>query len=878
MDSERQWVKAQAGLPEFGELPRTDALCTTVIDSREYVEILDARVDPRTAGKACVLGGPLFVFYAGAPLVTPEGHVVGTLCVLDRVPRAALAPAQRAALQQLAGATMQALLLRRAAHRTLHASSERMFRELSESCPVGIFHTDAQGHCIYTNPQWQQIFGLTLQESLGDGWARGVDPEDRAEVVAMWREVAASGRSFDHVFRVRRPDGAVLPVRARGRPVALPGGSAGGFVGTIIDVSEEIATRRQLEASNAFLAQSEERLHRAMEGSGLALWDLDVASERVYLSATWSVMLGGEPRETHCTAQELLDLVPPEDLKRIQAALEPVLGGTSARYAVEHRVRRRDGSLLWIHSEGRVAERNPDGVPLRMVGTNRDIAQGKQAEQDLREARDAADAASRAKSQFLATMSHEIRTPLNGIIGMTKLLLDEQLAPAVRHHADLIDRSAHSLLALVSDILDFSKIEAGQMEIESVAFDLHELLEDLATLYSLRATEKSLLFRLRMEPGVPQFVQGDPTRIRQVLVNLLGNALKFTQAGSIALEIGATTGPAAYLLEFTVADTGIGIPANVQPQLFKRFMQADSATTRKFGGSGLGLAIVQQLVQLMGGSVQVRSAPGQGSRFIVTLPIVAAREAAPASVWQDLPPPAAETRILIAEDNTTNQVVAFGMLRKLGYEDVRLAGNGVEAFELAMAQPFDLILMDCQMPEMDGYEATRRLRAAGCTSTIVAMTANAIKGDRERCIEAGMNDYLTKPIDLKVLRGILARWAGGQPSRLGDLPLFSPGDMDSRFGGDLELQQVALGTFRTATPPLLAKLRATLAAGNRQGFGLLAHSAKGAGLMVSADRYAATAALLEERAARAPVQELEKLVEDLQRAFDEFVLLVGGTS
>jgi signal transduction histidine kinase/DNA-binding NarL/FixJ family response regulator len=586
-------------------------------------------------------------------------------------------------------------------------------------------------------------------------------------------------------------------------------------------------------------------------------------------------MLGGEPRETRCTARELLDLVPREDLPAIESALERVLSGKSAHYAVEHRVRRHDGSLLWIHSEGRVAERDAYGVPLRMVGTNRDITQGKQAEQDLREARDAADAANRAKSHFLATMSHEIRTPLNGIIGMTKLLLDEELTLEVRRHADLIDRSAHSLLALVNDILDVSKIEAGQMEIESVAFDLHELVDDLATLYRLRATEKSLLFRVRMEPGVPQFVQGDPTRIRQVLVNLLGNALKFTHAGSVALDIRATTQPTAYLLEFAVTDTGIGIPPEVQPQLFTRFMQADSATTRKFGGTGLGLAIVQQLVDLMGGAVRVRSAPGQGSRFVVTLPVLAAQEAGPATVWQDLPPPAADTRILIAEDNTTNQVVAFGLLRKLGYENVSLANNGIEAWQMAMDEPFDLILMDCQMPEMDGYESTRRLRAAGCTSTIVAMTANAIKGDRERCLEAGMNDYVTKPIDMRILRGVLARWAGGgTPSRLADLPLFSPGDLDTRFGGDTELQQVALGTFQQATPPLLAKLRAALSSGNRQAFGLLAHSAKGGGLMVSAERYAAIAAALEERAAKGTTQDLEKLLDDLDRAFEEFVEVI----
>jgi PAS domain S-box-containing protein len=876
IDESRQWIKAQAGLGGAGETPRSEAMCTTVLAAREYVEIPDARVDARTSGKSCVRGAPHVAFYAGAPLLTPEGHVVGTLCVFDPAPRTGLAAGQRLALQELAGATMQVLLLRQAAHRALHSSKEEMFRGLSETCPVGIFHTDAQGHCIYTNPQWQQIFGLSLQESLGDGWVRCVHPEDREAVLRAWHEVAAVGGSFDRPFRVLRPDGTLVYVWARGRPVVLPGGSAGGYVGSVVDVSEEVATRRQLESSNHFLELSQERLHRALDGSGLALWDLDVQTETIYLSATWSAMLGGAPRETHCTAQELLALVPPEDLRRIQAALERVLGGQSQHYAVEHRVRRHDGAALWIHSEGRVAERDAHGVPLRMVGTNRDITQAKKAEHDLREARDAADAANRAKSQFLATMSHEIRTPLNGIIGVTRLLLDETLTPQVRRHADLIDRSAHSLLALVNDILDFSKIEAGQMEIEDVAFDLHELVEDLATLYRLRATEKSLLFRVRMEPGVPQFVQGDPTRIRQVLVNLLGNALKFTHRGSISLDLRATTEPAAYVLEFVVTDTGIGIPPDVQPQLFTRFMQADTATTRKFGGTGLGLAIVQQLVNLMGGAVQVRSAPGQGSRFVVTLPVLAAREAAPASVWQDLPPPAATTRILVAEDNVTNQVVAFGMLRKLGYQEVQLASNGSEAFDKAMAEPFDLILMDCQMPEMDGYEATRRLRAAGCTTTIVAMTANAIKGDRERCLDAGMNDYLSKPIDLRLLRGVLARWAGQSPSKLSDLPLFSPGDLDSRFGGDAELQQVALGTFQQATPPLLAKLRALLAAGDRQGFGLLAHSAKGAGLMVSAERYAAIAALLEGRAAQAPQEELQKLLDELERAFGEFAAVVRG--
>jgi CheY-like chemotaxis protein/HPt (histidine-containing phosphotransfer) domain-containing protein len=252
------------------------------------------------------------------------------------------------------------------------------------------------------------------------------------------------------------------------------------------------------------------------------------------------------------------------------------------------------------------------------------------------------------------------------------------------------------------------------------------------------------------------------------------------------------------------------------------------------------------------------------------LPVLAAHEAPPASMWEDLPPSTAGARILVAEDNTTNQVVAFGMLRKLGYGEVTLANDGREACDLALSEHFDAILMDCQMPEMDGYEATRRLRAAGCTTPVIAMTANAIKGDRERCLEAGMNDYLTKPMDLKVLRAMLARWTGAQPSRLAELPLFAAESMHSRFGGDTELERIALDTFRQSTPPLLAKLRAAVEADNRQQIGLLAHSAKGAGSMICAERYAAIAGLLEEHAARASPEELARMADEMDRAFAAF--------
>jgi len=971
-------ISASVGLPAGAELPRQASLCSLVLAQGEFVERLDG------AG-----------YYAGVPLRMPGGRLAGSLCVMDTAAHPALLPAQRAALHELARSVEHALLLRQEVQRSLQPTRERMFHALSEWCPVGIFHTDARGHTIYANREYLAIFGVTLQQSLQDAWQDAIHPDDRELVLTNWSQIVAGGLSFDNTFRVRQPSGAVRVVWARGRPLLLPDGTPCGFVGTMTDVSEEVANQDQLQAANEFLAraeeiagvggwrweartrqlhwtrqtrriyelpdgyaprgdehrtyfspqvqeqirrrakecvrtgapwdvqfpmvtakgrhvwirsvgqmekkdgklvgvvgviqditesrearaalqQSQEQLHRALDGSGLALWDLHVQQETVYLSEAWSAMLGGRPVDTRCTAQELLDLVPPQDQPRIQTAMEQVLGGRTPRFVVEHRVRRHDGSMLWIHSEARVAERDAIGLPLRMVGTNRDITQSKLAEQELRVARDAAEAANRAKSEFLATMSHEIRTPLNGIIGMTRLLMDEQLPLVARGHAQLIDRSAQSLLSLVNDILDVSKIEAGQMEIESVPFDLHEMLEDLGNLYRLRATEKSLLFRMRIDPRVPQHVQGDPTRMRQVLVNLLGNALKFTSTGWIGLDVKAAENGDSELA-FSVVDTGIGMDEPVQAQLFTPFMQADTTTSRRFGGTGLGLSIVRQLVDLMGGTVGVRSTPGKGSRFTVRLPVHAAVAAAVPSTWQELPRPAQATRVLVAEDNTTNQVVAFGMLHKLGYDHISLANDGREAVELALHEDFAIILMDCQMPEMDGYEATRRLRAAGCRVPIIAMTANAIKGDRERCLEAGMNDYLTKPMDLKGLGTMLARWAvPPEPLQPADLPVFAQATMRERFGGDEELEQVALASFRQTTPSLLAKLRLAVEEMRRPQVALLAHSAKGAGSMICAQRYAAIAGALEESAPSALAQELQQLERKLAAAFDEFLAVLAA--
>lgn len=481
-----------------------------------------------------------------------------------------------------------------------------------------------------------------------------------------------------------------------------------------------------------------------------------------------------------------------------------------------------------------------------------------------------AQSASQAKSAFLATVSHEIRTPLNGVIGMSELLVDQSLPGPACRYADTIHDSARRLLELINDLLDFSKIEAGRLDLKTRAFCLASLVEGAVTLFAPEAQTRGIRLVSRLDPALPSRVVGDPGRLRQVLLNLLSNAVKFTEQGEVRLAVWATP---ANELRFEVTDTGCGIPASQQGALFEPFQQGNPSTSRRVGGTGLGLAISKQLVEALGGRIGLASEPGEGSRFWCVLPLVVAgpadaEEAVPPASWR---PPEA-VRLLVVEDNPVNQQVAVAMLERLGCR-VRVAASGGEALSQVARERFDLIFMDVQMPDQDGLAVTRALRARGgwlAEVPVVAMTAGDGNGDRARCLAAGMNDYLAKPLLQATLGDVLQRHLLTAPAESSDAPDAAGDVLDDGVLAELHasLDEAGLAAlirlFGEQVEERLEQLAQALARHEGGEAGRLAHQLKGESASLGAVAVAGLAARLEDTAMADRLTEAETVLASLR--------------
>ncbi len=583
--------------------------------------------------------------------------------------------------------------------------------------------------------------------------------------------VATAGTEF-FIFRpLRSLADAARELQAGGRELALPKHS----VGEIADLSWAfVRMARAIADREQQLREREARYRLLAENATDMIVQADLTGCRDYVSPASLAILGYAPEELIGTRG--LSFTHPDDRPLLARTFKELSTGEIDRATSTVRFQRKDGSWVWVEAHLQLV-RDPEGMPSGVVSTVRDISERHAQAEELARAKEAAEAGARARSDFLATMSHEIRTPMTAVLGMADLLSADALGERQATYVAAIRNSGRHLLSIINDILDFSRIDAGKLEIEQIDFSVGDVLEQVRSLMTPQALEKGLELTIELDEHSPPVLRGDPTRLNQILVNLVGNGIKFTSRGSVTVSVRSRmVDRQRASLRFEVQDTGVGIEADRQTILFEPFAQADGSTARRYGGSGLGLAICRRLVTAMGGQIGVESEPGRGSLFWFEVPfelgdVITVAERSTFDI-ASVPP----LRVLVVEDVAVNRDLISEMLGRHGHV-VFLAENGAQALELLGKEPIDLVLMDVQMPMMDGIEATRRIRALGPPLggiAIVGLTANVMDAERSRCLAAGMNRVLTKPVAWVELFETLATLAPDGPAGTNGLDRAGP--------------------------------------------------------------------------------------------------------
>ena len=627
----------------------------------------------------------------------------------------------------------------------------RRLSQVVEQGPVSVIITDPEGRIEYVNPKFCEVTGYTAGEVLGERpnilKSGHTDPESYGR---LWRTVLGGG-IWRGEFLNRAKNGRLYWESAAISAIR----DGDGEITQLLAVKADVTAQKEAEHA---LRDSEARLAEAQRIAHVGSWEWEVLNGRMRWSRELYRIFESDPEGFAPTFEATLERIHPDDRMLIQRRIDDALAKRQ-RFSAVHRILRPGGGERVLHSEGRV-EVDEEGKPIRLFGISQDITQRRLMEDELRAAKEQAEAASAAKGEFLATMSHEIRTPMNAIIGMADLLGDTGLDDEQGLYVDALRRNGSILLTLLNEILDLSKLEAGRVEPERIPFALEPLIDDVLTPFRAPAESKGLTLRHEIAPEVPAALLGDPGRLRHILLNLLGNAVKFTDRGGVELRVTAAEGER---LRFSVLDSGIGIPAEKREAVFEAFTQADGSTTRKYGGTGLGLTLCKRLVELLGGEIRLRDNPGGGSIFEFDLELPA-HVGAPSARDEGAAPPLPEgLRILLAEDAEDNVLLIERYLARGGVR-LTVADNGLAAVEAFQEGEFDLVLMDVQMPVMDGIEATETIRQwerrEGRPHTpILALTAFTLSGEVERCLQAGCDAHLSKPVKKKTLLTAIARHA-----------------------------------------------------------------------------------------------------------------------